>query len=150
MKSKLLICSALVFVVLCFNRCTPEEVQTTQDQFKPLSLKVTLANPIKPLSDALNSLEVEWNYGVQSLNNNIPNQVGMNELILNTTAVPNTPLMISIDYFDFFVVTNYCNTVTVEIEFNGQVIFYQQRDLGGAAVTNCGDGNHWDINFTIP
>ena len=157
MKTKLLLFSAMAFVMLCFNGCTPEEVQTTQDQFKPLVLKVTLANPIHEAtgdvegSTSANFLGVDWGYGFQSLDGSIPNQVGETQIAFNTTSMSNTPLVIQVGYVDvaFNPITYFCNTVTTEVIFDGQVIYSQSRDLGSEDGT-CGDGFEWNINITLP
>ena len=162
MKTKLIRFFALASLVFFFNGCTPDEVETTQDQFKPLKLKVTLANPIhasnetddtNPLFQSYNGLEVSWNYGGQSLLGEYPNQVGQNQIELNTTAVSNTPIIISLNYGDYVVnglTTNFtCNTVTTEVTYNNVVIYSQTRELGSEDGT-CGDGFEWGINITLP
>jgi hypothetical protein len=93
MKTKLFRVLALASLVFFFNGCTPDEVETTQDQFKPLIIRVTLANPITP-SDEINAISNWLSVGGtfnQSINGNVPNQVGQNTIEYNTTAVPNTP-----------------------------------------------------------
>ena len=162
MSSKLFFPFLAAFVMLCFNGCTPDEVETTQDQFKPLKLKVTLANPIHasndtdpfdPLYSSYNGLEVGWNYGGQNLYGEFPNQVGQNQIELNTTAVSNTPILIGIHYADEVITgltTNYtCNLVTAELTYDNQVIYTQTRELGSGDGT-CGDGYEWEINITLP
>lgn len=162
MSSKLFFPFLAALIMLCFNGCTPEEVQTTQDQFKPLKLKVTLANPIhasndtdpaNPLYASYNGLEVFWNYGGQSLLGEYPNQVGQNQIELNGTAVSNTPIVIGISYSDVVIsgltVDFTCNTVTAEVTYDNQVIYSQSRELGSDDNT-CGDGFEWNINLTLP
>ena len=57
MKTKLLLFSALAFVMLCFNGCTPEEVETAQAQFKPLKIVVTIDDVIQaPLNSYVNKI----------------------------------------------------------------------------------------------
>lgn len=158
MKTKLLLFSVLAFTVLCFNGCTPEEVQTTQDQFKPLVIKVTLANPIHSCSETKteiisNTLQVLCSYGAQELNGLYSNQVGQNQIVYNATALTNQSLSLIVHYSDVLVTQNsviyYCNTVTTQIFFDGQLVFEQSRDMGSEDGT-CGDGYEWNINFTLP
>lgn len=157
MKTKLIRFFALASLVFFFNGCTPDEVETTQDQFKPLKLKVTLANPIhaasmvetNPLYFSANILGVFWNYGWQELDGEYPNQVGQNQIELNATAVSNTSIVIDIGYTDVMGLTYSCNTVTAEITFNGAVVYSQSRTLGGEDGT-CGDGVEWPISITLP
>ena len=160
MKTRLIRFFALASLVFFFNGCTPDEVETTQDQFKPLKIRVTLADPIHaassvetdPLYFSANGLGVFWNYGSQELNGEFPNQVGQSEIEMNATAVSNTSLVIHVGYWDVMAlssVTYFCNTVTAEITFNGVIIYSQSRTLGSEDGT-CGDGTDWDINITLP
>lgn len=158
MKTKLLLFSALAFAMLCFNGCTPDEVVTAQEQFKPLIIKVTLANPIHSCSETDtqiigNALQVQCAYGLQTLNGLYNNQVGQNQIIYNATALSNQSLTILVGYNDFLITENpviyYCNTVTTQIIFDGQVVYEQSRDMGSQDGT-CGDGFEWYVNLTLP
>ena len=145
--------------MLCFNGCTPEEVQTTQDQFKPLIIRATIGEPIQPISGVapLNALSIQCNLGVSSLSSSVPNNVGQNVIELSGTAVANTLISCNLTYYDYAynsamtsVLTD-CDPVTVEIVYDGIVVFQETRDLGGVggAVTPCGDGVQWSINYTL-
>ena len=151
MKTKLLLFSATAFVMLCFNGCTPEEVQTTQDQFKPLIIRVTLANPIASGWPVVNNyLLLNSIFCSVGLMNNVPNQVGQSIVECNTTAVSNTNLQLPIEYV--YSVNDQlfqCNTVLCEIIYDGQIVFSESRDMGSYNGT-CGDGDHWLVNYTLP
>jgi hypothetical protein len=120
-------------------------------------LKVTLANPIHEAtgdvegSTSANYLGVNWGYGAQSLDGSVPNQVGETQIVFNTTSMSNTPLVIQVGYIDvaFNPITYFCNTVTTEVIFDGQLIYSQSRNLGSGDST-CGDGEEWVINVTLP
>jgi len=158
MKTRLILLSAMAFVMLCFNGCTPDEVETTQDQFKPLVITVTLASPIVQSNYDLNYsediLSVTGILGgagfLQEINGEFPNQVGLSNIQLDRTAVSNTSLLLGISYLHLIDLDTYqCNTVSVEVIFNGQTIFYESRELGSDD-GSCGDGSEWDINITLP
>jgi hypothetical protein len=152
MKTKLLLFSSMAFVMLCFNGCTPEEVQTTQDQFKPLIIRLTLANPIASGWPAVNNyLMLNSTFCALGLMNTVSNQVGQSVVECNTTAVSNTNLILPIQYVHS---VNYeqsfqCNTVLCEIIYNGQIVFSESRDMGSFNGP-CGDGDSWVVNYTLP
>jgi len=153
MKTKLILFSALAFVILCFNGCTPEEVETTQSQFKPLIIRVTLADPI---AAGYNVLNVGGSFVAGlSLDGSVPNQVGQNTVEVNTTAVANSPVYLGIEYIH---VTGYdaldspiyqCNTVNLQIIYDGQTVFNESKQLGSEGGP-CGDGYEWIVNYTLP
>jgi hypothetical protein len=145
--------------MLCFNGCTPDEVETTQDQFKPLIIRATIGEPIQPIGGVapLNALSIQCNLGVSGLSSSVPNNVGQNVIELSGTAVANTLISCNLTYYDYAynsamtsVLTD-CDPVTVEIVYDGVVVFQETRDLGGVggAVTPCGDGVGWNINYTL-
>ena len=160
MKTKLLLFTALVFVMLCFNGCTPEEVQTTQGQFKPLIIKVTLTNPILQYNAELgifNQLIVQSLSGfgyVAMLSGNVPNQVGQNSLQYSSTAVANTPLSLSISYtsqngFNSQGSSIYqCENVNCEIIYDGVTVYSETREVGSLD-GSCPDGAGWVVNYTV-
>jgi hypothetical protein len=175
MKTKLLLFSALALVILCFNGCTPEEVETTQDQFKPLIIRVTSSKPVLDCSPNLameaDLLILDYQGMQLSINGSYPNQVGDSIVEYIGTAVSNTPLYFTVtrlDYdnhydsvtntFQLSSNSNSCAAVTVEIEFNGTVVFLGQKDLGSWPTNTtlphmgliCGDGNTWNVSFTLP
>ena len=156
MKTKLLLFSAMAFVMLCFNGCTPDEVVTAQAQFKPLVIRVTLANPITP-SDEINAISNWLSVGgtfIQSINGNVPNQVGQNTIEYNTTAVPNTPLYLVITYFNIIGgdglggLLYQCNTVNLEVIYDGQTVYTESREMGSEGGP-CADGYQWTFNYTV-
>ena len=156
MKTKLLLFSAMAFVMLCFNGCTPDEVVTAQAQFKPLVIRVTLANPITP-SDEINAISNWLSVGgtfIQSINGNVPNQVGQNTIEYNTTAVPNTPLYLVITYFNITGgdglggILYQCNTVNLEVIYDGQTVYTESREMGSEGGP-CADGYQWTFNYTV-
>jgi len=152
MKTKLLLFSALALIMLCFNGCT------NQFQPKPLVIKVTLANPIHSCSASgspvtANVLEVYSNAnGLQELNGLFLNQVGQDEIVFNTVAASTQAQVIVINYLDFLNANPdvyYCNTVTAQITFDGEIVYEESRQMGSEDAT-CGDGFEWHINFTLP
>lgn len=161
MKNKLLLFSAMAFVMLCFNGCTPEEVQTTQDQFKPLVIRVTTSTPIhSPLNGGENFLNLGCQYGNQQINGNNPAQLGQNQVEIVTTAVANTPLNINILYYDAWPVdpntspvwNGDCADINLQIIYDNVIVFDQVRSLGGAqnvATTICGYGSAWYETYTV-
>ena len=175
MKNKLLLFTALAFVMLCFNGCTPDEVQTTQDQFKPLVIRVTSSKPLQSCTSntALGAdlLSLDYQGALLSINGSYPNQVGDSVVEYIGTAVSNTPVNFTVTRLDYgnyydsatntYVLSSgsySCAVVTVEIEFNGTVVFSSQRDLGSWPTNSppphmgpiCGDGNTWNVAFTLP
>ena len=152
MKTKLLLFSAMAFVMLSFNGCV-----TNQFQPKPLVIKVTLANPIHSCSASgpqvtANVLEVQTPYGLQELNGLFLNQVGQDEIVFNTVAASTQAQVIVINYLDFLNANPdvyYCNTVTTQITFDSEIVYEESRQMGSEDGT-CGDGNEWNINFTLP
>ena len=156
MKTKLFRFFALASLVFFFNGCTPDEVETTQDQFKPLKIRVTLADPITQsdeLSAISNWLSVQGTFN-QSINGNIPNQVGQNTIEYSTTAVPNTPIYLVITYFNIIGgdglggLLYQCNTVNLEVIYNGQTVYTESREMGSEGGP-CGDGYQWTFNYTV-
>ena len=157
MKNKLPLFSALAFIMLCFNGCTPEEVQTTQDQFKPFLIKVSCSEPLTPVTvDSqgiiyLNALTLTaGNYGSSSINGT-GNTVGLTEVQLQGTAVSNTPINIDIDYVDIIgvqggLVQGDCDLITLEIYFDGNLVYTEQRTMGGM---NCTDYTGWLFTYTF-
>jgi|GEM_PF-5636320 len=151
MKTKLLLFSALALIMLCFNGCT------NQFQPKPLVIKVTLANPIHSCSASgsqitENIFEVQTGYGLQELNGLFPNQVGQDQIVFNTDASSTSAQVVVINYLDFLNANPdvyYCNTVTTQITFDGEIVYEESRQMGSEDAT-CGDGFEWHINFTLP
>jgi len=151
MKTKLLLFSAMAFIMLCFNGCT------NQFQPKPLVIKVTLANPIHSCSASgsqitENILEVQTGYGLQELNGLFLNQVGQDEIVFNTVASSTNALVVVINYLDFLNANPdvyYCNTVTTQITFDSEIVYEESRQMGSEDGT-CGDGFEWNINITLP
>jgi hypothetical protein len=159
MKNKLLLFSSLAFVMLCFNGCTPDEVQTTQSQFKPLIIRVTIGEPIQPLGgvDPVNELYVNCNLGSDGLSSTVPNNVGQSVIEFNGTAVSNTLITCNLLYHDYSYnsdltsVFTDCDTVKVEILFDGVIVFQETRDVGGTGEPglSCGDASSWSVNYTL-
>ena len=156
MKTKLFRFFALASLVFFFNGCTPDEVETTQDQFKPLKIRVTLADPITQsdeLSAISNWLSVQGTFN-QSINGNIPNQVGQNTIEYSTTAVPNTPIYLVITYFNIIGgdglggLLYQCNTVNLEVIYDGQTVYTESREMGSEGGP-CADGYQWTFNYTV-
>jgi hypothetical protein len=157
MKNILLIFSALAFVMLCFNGCTPDEVVTAQEQFKPFLIKVSCSEPLTPLTvDSqglmyLNALTLSaGNYGSSSINGT-GNTVGLTHVQLQGTAVANTPVNIDIDYSDIIgyqggLVQGDCDLITLEIYFDGNLVYTEQRSMGGM---NCPDYTGWIFTYTF-
>jgi hypothetical protein len=125
-----------------------------------LIIKVTLANPIHSCSETDtqiigNALQVLCSYGAQELNGLYSNQVGQNQIVYNATALTNQSLSLIVHYSDVLITESnpaaiyYCNTVTTQIFFDGQVVFEQSRDMGSEDGT-CGDGFEWNVNVTLP
>jgi hypothetical protein len=162
MKTKLLLFSALAFVILCFNGCTPDEVQTTQDQFKPLIIRATTSTPIHaPLNGGENFLNIGCQFGGQEINGNYPAQQGQNQIEIVTTSVANTPLNIHIQYYDAWpfdpdnspVWNGDCSDIQLQVIYDNVIVFDQVRSLGGAqnvATTICGYGSFWQEIVTLP
>jgi len=160
MKFNQLLFPALVFVMLCFNGCTPDEVQTTQDQFKPLTVRVTLAEPITvndELNDLYNNLTLVGTNASGGLSGSVPNQVGQNIIEVNTTAVENTQLNYSIVYIDLIGLQGVgkaatpvyeCNSVTFELIYDGQTLINETMTMGSDDGT-CPDGETWGISYTL-
>ena len=157
MKTKLILFLALAFVMLSFNGCTPDEVITAQDQFKPLIIRVSIANPIvqsSELNSQYDGLFVQGSYISQTLDGSVPNQVGQNTIEVNTTAVSNTPLYLYINYmhmigWDDIDGIFQCNTVNLQIIYDGQTVFNESKQMGSEDST-CGDGIEWEVNYTLP
>ena len=159
MKNKLLLFSSLAFVMLCFNGCTPDEVETVQNEFKPLVMRVTVDEPIEACDGAnsLNTLSLNTSLGYQYLTGTIPNNVGQNTLEIIGTAVPNTNIQCGTGYQDW--VTNSsgtalisdCAAVTLEIIYDGITVYQETKILGGYGDgdTSCGDGTGFGTNFTL-
>lgn len=159
MKSKLLICSALVFVVLCFNRCTPEEVQTTQDQFKPYIIRVSTSQPITPMVITNGvfynymSLGLESNLGNVEIGGGVPDNVGLDQIQIQGTTVANTPLEMDILYGNQVsanlttgIATYACDVITLEIFFDGVLVYTAQKNMGGPT---CSSTGFWHVNYTF-
>ncbi len=160
MKTKLLLFSALAFVMLCFNGCTPEEVQTTQDQFKPLKIVVTIDDVIQaPVNQyVLNSLTVTGT-ALMGLQSGVPNNVGLNSVEYNGTAVSNSQVYLQVGYVDRTGVTFYpptenftfnydCDEVKVSIYFDNVLVYEESKVLGSQDGT-CPDGTGWIIQYTL-
>lgn len=159
MKTKLLLFSALSFVILCFNGCSPDEVVTAQAQFKPYVIRVTSSEPITPTTtDAqgfiyLNSLCLSaTNYGSACINGSMPSTIGLNQVQLQGTVVENTPMNIEIQYGDAIsyqtsgLAVGDCDQITLEIYFDGSLVYTEQRVMGGI---NCFNGVYWNLNYTF-
>ncbi len=154
MKTQLILSSALAFIVLCFNCCTPDEVVTDQEQFKPYTVRLSLLTPIVAptgnfVSDMVSISGTNIN---QSLSSSAPNQVGMDVIEYNGTAVANTPVSYFINYVGHNGVDNQgdligtCKEVKLEIIFDGQLIFNETRVIG---LGGCADGYNWNVNLTL-
>jgi hypothetical protein len=152
----------LYFLIISatFVCCNQEEVETTQSQFKPLIIRATIGEPIQPLAGVapMNALSVNCNLGYNGLNSSVPNNVGQSVLEFNGTAVSNTIIFCNLTYVDWAynsgmtsVLTD-CDPVTVEIVYDGVVVFQETKDLGGAggSGTVCGDGSAWNVSYTLP
>ncbi len=156
MRTRLFHFLALASLVFFFDGCTPDEVETTQDQFKPLKIRVTLANPITPSDESANISNILSVGGTfyQSISGNVPNQVGQNTIEYNTTAVPNTPLYLIISYFNVIGGDGLggplyqCNTVNLEVIYDGQTVYTESKEMGSDDGT-CADGLQWTVNYTI-
>lgn len=154
MKTKLLLFSALAFIMLCFNGCTPDEVVTAQEQFKPYTVRLTLLVPIVAptgnfVSDGVSIAGTSINQGLSS---SAPNQVGMDVIEYNGTAVSNTPVNYLIQHVGYSGADNLgnllytCKEVKLEIIFDGQLVFNETRVIG---LGGCADGYNWNVNLTL-
>jgi len=158
MKTKLFRVLALASLVFFFNGCTPDEVETTQDQFKPLIIRLTLTEPIAQSSLALGTydrLYVQSTYFTETIDGEYPNQAGRNSIEYSTTALSNSSISFYIDYLHLLGtdVSGYpiyqCNTLNLELIYNGQTVYNQSRDLGSEDGT-CPDGHAWQVSYTLP
>ena len=159
MKTKLLLFTALAFVMLCFNGCTPEEVQTTQDQFKPYIIRVSTSQPIAPMvitNGVIYSniaLGLESNLGNVEIGGGVPDNVGLNQIQIQGTTVANTPLEMDVLYFNQVstnlstgVPTYACDVITLEIFFDGVLVYTAQKNMGGPT---CSSTVFWHVNYTF-
>ncbi len=148
----------LLFLLVLFFAlgCSPEEQENTENQFKPLKIRVTLLDPITQSNEAEgvgNWLQVSGTFN-QSINGNIPNQVGQNSLEYNGTAAANTPIYLVINYYDMIGANGFggllyeCNTVNLQIIYDGQVVYTESKEMGSDDGT-CGDGYLWTVNYTL-
>lgn len=153
MKTKLLIFSAMAFVMLCFNGCTPDEVVTAQDQFKPYIIRVTSSEPLTPTTIDASGLPL-----INSLCLTVTNvtssccTVGQSQVELQGTAVANTPMNIEIQYWDQLSFqpqpagVGDCDQITLEIYYDGFLVHTEQRTCGGA---NCINSVGWNLYYTF-
>ena len=152
MKTKLLLFSAMAFVMLCFNGCTPDEVVTAQDQFKPYIIRVTSSEPLTPTTIDASGLPL-----TNSLCLTVTNvtssccTVGQSQVELQGTAVANTPMNIEIQYGDVISIQSLpfvgdCDQITLEIYFDGSLVHTEQRTCGGA---NCINSIGWNLYYTF-
>jgi hypothetical protein len=162
MKTKLFRVLALASLVFFFNGCTPDEVETTQDQFKPLKIVVTIDDAIQaPVNQYVNNILSVYGYGTANmvLQSAVPNNVGLNSVEYNGTAVSNTPLNINVYYYDQTGITFYpgtenftinydCDEITVSVYFDNTLVYQESRFLGSED-GSCPDGNNWIIQYTL-
>ena len=160
MSSKLFFPFLAAFVMLSFNGCTPEEVQTTSDQFKPLKIVVTIDDVIQaPINSYVNNLLTVTGTALMSLHSAVPNNVGLNSVEFNGTAVSNSQVYVNLGYVDRTGITLYpgtenytfnydCDEVTVSVYFDNSLV-YQESKLVGSQDGSCPDGSGWVIQYTL-
>ncbi len=125
--------------------CTPEE----EEQFKPLVIRVKLAEPIEPPTDNyINTLTVHTTLGYKILSNQNSNDVGKDVVEFEGTAVPNTNVQIvSLIYQDYsFSLGADCNVLTIQIIYDGVEVFTESKEMG---YITCPDGQSTSANFTV-
>ena len=154
MKIKLLLFSMLAVMMFSFNGCTPDETVAAQSQFKPYKVKLTLLTPIVAPTGTFVSdmVSIAGSYLNQQLQSSAPNQVGMDVIEYNGTAVSNTPVGYLIQHVGYSGADNLgnllytCKEVKLEIFFDNQLIFNETRVIG---LGGCGDGYNWNVNLTL-
>jgi hypothetical protein len=147
--------------------CNPEEedtvsleVENTQSQFKPLTIRATISEPIQQVTSgtALNLMRLVCLLGDRTLSSSVPNNIGQNTIEFNGTAVSNTNLNCILYYqdFEYDMMTNpatlihNCDSVMVEIIYDGVVVFEESKEMGGTGNgSSCGDGINWSFNYTL-
>ncbi len=166
MKINSLYLSALLMLAILSISCNPEEedtvsqeVENTQSQFKPLTIRATLSEPIQqvPPGPGMNTLIFQCLLGYQSLRSSVPNHIGQNTIEFNGTAVSNTNLHCTLTYYDCAsnstqnLLISDCDSVMVEIIYDGVVVFQESKEMGGAGDGDqtCGDGTGWSFNYTL-
>ncbi len=125
-------------------------------------IRATIGEPIQPLGgeSSFNTLTVQTTLGLSTLSSNVPNNVGQSVIEISGTAVSNTNLICYLTYLDYAytagtasVLTD-CDPVTLEIIYDGVVVFQETRNVGGlgpgAGISQCGDGTGWTMNYTLP
>ena len=160
MSSKLFFPFLAAVIMLGFNGCTPDEVETVQNEFKPLVMRVTVDEPIQACDGAnsYNTLSLNTSLGYQYLSGTIPNNVGQNMLEISGTAVSNTNIQCGTGYQDWATnssgtaLISDCAAVTLEIIYDGITVYQETKILGGYGDgdTSCGDGTGFGINITLP
>jgi hypothetical protein len=160
MKTKFLLFSALAFVILCSKGCTPDEVETAQDQFKPLKIVVTIDDVIQaPLNSYVNNLLTVTGTALMGLQSGVPNNVGLNAVEYTGTAVSNSQVFLQLQYLDRTGITLYpgtenftfnydCDEVKVSIYFDNALVYEESKFLGSQDGT-CPDGGYWVIQYTL-
>ncbi len=152
--------------MLCFNGCNSEEL-------KSLVIRVSSSLPVEYCGSnpylSGNMLSLEYQEVALIFKGNIPEHIGQNSIEYVGSALPNTTLnflVIRQDYgsmWDSATSTYYldnpiCCEVLVEIEFDGEIVYSNQRNIGGYPTDlqvgwhdgQCGYGSEWSVNCLLP
>lgn len=146
----------LLLIVMTFCGCTPD----SENGLKTLIIRATLADPItysNYLQNTNNIFAIGGTYTAPGLTGtNCPTCVGQNQIEILQTAASNTALWVQVVYTDQ-IGANFltgipifeCNTVTIEVIFDGQTIHSSQHIMGSTDGT-CADGYIKNINLILP
>ena len=159
MKTRLFLFVVLITVTLGIGGCNPDEVEAAESQSKTLIIRATLADPIvatNVLQNTSNILAIGGTFNAPGLVGTNPSSVGQNQIEILQTAASNTALWIQLVYTDqigadFLTGVPFyeCNTVSVEVIFDGQTIYTTQFEMGSWDGT-CTDGYIKNINLILP
>jgi hypothetical protein len=153
-------CLSLVSILVVVG-CNQDEVETAEEQFKPVLIRMTSSLPIELLNSSAyssnNFMMLATNFGSSSLSSSVPNNVGQNTVEISTTAVRNTNFYINSWYRNFDIITNgsgvshisECSEIKYEIYFDGILAFSQTKNMGGVIQNPCPDGDFWNFNYTL-
>jgi hypothetical protein len=145
--------------ILFLVGCNQDEVETSEEQFKPVLIRMTSSVPIHQTSglESQNVMIFSTNFGSSTLSNEVPNEIGDNILEFSSTAVSNRNLNIHAAYIDYEMnLTNNqldvsigCSEINVKIFFDNVLVFDEFRELGGVTEYPCPDGFEWSFNYTL-
>lgn len=145
----------LLLIVMTFCGCTPD----SENSSKTLIIRATLSDPItssNALQSTSNTFALGGTYNAPGLIGSSPQAVGQNQIEILQTAASNTALWVQVVYTDQ-IGANFltgipifeCNTVTIEVIFDGQTIHSSQQIMGSTDGT-CADGYIKNINLILP